>query len=47
MLFAVVLDILDYFYIFLVVAVAVSGLSVYLKPRDRNRLVRLEAKLVL
>ncbi len=42
-----VLEVLDFFWILLIVLVASSSLSVYLKPRDRTRLFRVEAKLDL
>ena len=44
---AVVLDISDYFWIWVIVALSVSGLSVYLKPKDQARLRRLESKVDL
>jgi len=46
-MFAVVLDVSDFFIIGLVVIVAASSLSVYLKPRESSRLSRVEAKLDL
>jgi Ribosomal protein L7/L12 C-terminal domain len=46
-MFAVVLDFTDFVIIGAVVLLALSGLSVYLKPRDRARLARVEAKLDL
>jgi hypothetical protein len=45
MLFGVVLDMWDYFFIMLIVSLALSSLTVYLKPKDRLRLKRIEAKL--
>jgi hypothetical protein len=45
MLFSVVLDIWDYFWISVIVSFALSGLTVYIKPRERSRLKRIEAKL--
>jgi hypothetical protein len=45
MLFAVVLDIWDYFLIMMIVSLALSGLTVYIKPKERSRLRRIEAKL--
>jgi ribosomal protein L7/L12 len=47
MLFATVLDLSDYVFIWVIVALSLSGLSVYLKPRDQARLRRLEAKVDL
>ena len=46
-MFAVVLDVTDFFIIGLVVIVAASSLSVYLKPKERSRLSRIDAKLDL
>lgn len=46
-MFAVVLELGDFVWIFVIVALAVSSLSVYLKPRERARLSRVEAKLDL
>ena len=46
-MFALVLDFSDFAIIAAIVALAVSGLSVYLKPRERARLFRVEAKLDL
>jgi hypothetical protein len=45
MLFGVVLDLMDFFWIMIIVTLALSGLTVYLKPKDRLRLKRIEAKL--
>jgi hypothetical protein len=45
MLFGVMLDLWDFFWIMVIVTIALSGLSVYLKPKDRLRLKRIEAKL--
>jgi pantothenate kinase-related protein Tda10 len=44
---AMVLDFSDFFWIWVIVALSVSGLSVYLKPKDQARLRRLEGKLDL
>ena len=41
------LEVLDFFWIFLIVVVGASSLSVYLKPRESSRIYRLEAKLDL
>jgi hypothetical protein len=46
-MFAVLLDFSDFVIIALIVAFAGSGLSVYLKPKERARLSRVEAKLDL
>jgi len=46
-MFAVVLDFSDFVIIAVIVVFAGSGLSVYLKPRERARLSRVEAKLDL
>ncbi len=46
-MFAVVLDVSDFIIIGLVVIVAASSISVYLKPRELSRLCRVEAKLDL
>lgn len=45
MLFGVMLDVWDFFWIMVIVTIALSGISVYLKPKDRLRLKRIEAKL--
>ena len=44
---AMVLDISDYFWIWVIVTVSVSSLSVYLQPKDQSRLRRLESKVNL
>jgi ribosomal protein L7/L12 len=46
-MFAFVLDVSDFIIIWCIVAVSVSAISVYLKPRERARLARVEAKLDL
>ncbi len=46
-MFATVLDFSDFFWIWVIVAISVSSLSVYLQPKDQARLKRLEAKVNL
>jgi len=46
-MFDTALEFWDYVWILVIVALAVSGLSRYLKPRERARLARLEAKVDL
>jgi hypothetical protein len=45
MLFGVVLELWDFLWIMIIVTFALSGLSVYLKPKDRQRMKRIETKL--
>ena|SRR5579872_6590808 len=45
MLYGVVLDLWDFFWIMVIVLFTLSGLTVYLKPRDRLRLKRIELKI--
>jgi ribosomal protein L7/L12 len=45
MLFGIVLDVWDYFIIMIILSLTLSGLTVYIKPKERSRLKRIEAKL--
>ncbi len=45
MLFGVVLEFWDFWWIWVIVVFGLSGLTVYLQPKERGRLRRIEAKL--
>jgi hypothetical protein len=46
-MFATVLEFSDFFWIWVITTIAVSGMSVYLKPKDQARMRRLEKKIDL
>lgn len=47
MLFGTVLDLWDFWWVLVIVTFGLSGLTVYLKPKESARLRRIEAKLDL